>query len=60
MLKSTDKSVQNLTIMAFATQKDLAVAPNPLNAIDQVLSDTVKTGSTLKTMFRLGVGAVRA
>jgi ornithine--oxo-acid transaminase len=31
-----------------------------LSAMDKVLSDTVKTGSTLKTMVRLGVGAVRA
>jgi len=28
--------------------------------MDKVLTDTMKTGSTLKTMVRLGVGAVRA
>lgn len=31
-----------------------------LSAMDKVLADTMKTGSTLKTMVRLGVGAVRA
>jgi ornithine--oxo-acid transaminase len=31
-----------------------------LSAMDKVLGDTAKTGSTLKTMVRLGVGAVRA
>jgi acetylornithine/succinyldiaminopimelate/putrescine aminotransferase len=31
-----------------------------LDAMRQVLSNTAKTGSTLKTMVRLGVGAVRA
>ncbi|HVT81407.1 MAG TPA: aspartate aminotransferase family protein [Phycisphaerae bacterium] len=31
-----------------------------LNAMDDVLESTASTGSTLKTMFRLGVGAVRA
>jgi acetylornithine/succinyldiaminopimelate/putrescine aminotransferase len=31
-----------------------------LGAMAKVLGDTVKTGSTLKTMVRLGVGAVRA
>jgi ornithine--oxo-acid transaminase len=31
-----------------------------LSAMEQVLDKTTKTSSTLKTMFRLGVGAVRA
>jgi ornithine--oxo-acid transaminase len=31
-----------------------------LTAMDQVLADTSKTGSTLKTMVKLGMGAVRA
>ena len=31
-----------------------------LNAMDKVLADTSKTGSTLKTMFKLATGAVRA
>jgi ornithine--oxo-acid transaminase len=31
-----------------------------LNAMEEVLTKTTKTASTLKTMFRLGVGAVRA
>ncbi len=31
-----------------------------LNAMEQVLGETVKTGAMLKTMVKLGVGAVRA
>jgi ornithine--oxo-acid transaminase len=31
-----------------------------LSAMEEVLENTARTGSTLKTMFRLGVGAVRA